>query len=740
MKPLTMPVAAALPGNSPLAPSQASSAGTLPNTDTQVINSVTIGTPVPGGGEVDAPSVTINVDLASGIMSAVTEVRVILEGPSGRIASARAEAADGDNLEFLTIELDEYDPSGEWALREVEVEFDTAVNNTYPSYHTFEANDLSSLMTSRFVDLEVPDADFAPPSFSDLDLPSRSFTVGSDNPFSTNDGDSVEISFDLFTEDPKSGLNLIDFEFDIGPGSPAVVGGEWGLFGDISGGLLDLSTFNTAAPAGDYQLTRLRISDDQGNTHVLSTDDLQELGYETVVNVAPQDALEDSAAPTVSSFSMDQTVTVTANGGSLIASFVASDDGLDDTGVTSVSLALQSSVGGLYQLNAAAVLDEGGQNWIANFEFDKTFPAGDFTIVRLSVNDAAFNRASVALDDTSFTVINPYGGDIADNRLKGDGANNAIDARSGDDTVTGGDGDDTINLGAGNDVAWAGAGDSGNDTVIGDAGNDIIAGGDGDDLLIGGAINSADYRDIAFTAFEERLDGNDVLFGGAGNDTLYGGSPTLDRDPVLETGLPGDGGSTAANALYAGTGDDIAQGSRGGDTIGGGSGNDTLVGLEGHDIIYGGAGDTTAANRNDVIRGGEGDDIVFASGGNDNVWGGADNDALFGGAGDDNIWGDGGHDEIYGGAGNDLLNGGSGNDQFFFAEGSGADNISDFDVGDDTLALTGYADRFASSAEVLASATVTTQNGVGGLLIDLEEGDSVFLVGVLSTVGVSVVI
>ncbi len=717
---------------------QAASAGIIPSTATQVINSISIGTPVPGGGEADAPSVTLTVDLASNILPAVTSVRVVLVGPNGRVASERAEAGDDENLEIITVELDEYDPSGEWSLREVEVEFDTQTYPDLPLEHVFEADAVSSLTTTRFVDLEVPDADTTPPDFSDLDLPSRSFTVGSGNPFSTNDDDSVEISFELFTEDPASGLNLIDFEFDIGPGSPAVVGGELGLFGDISGGLLDLSTFNTAAPAGDYVLTRLRLSDDQGNTHVLSTDDLQERGYETVINVAPQEALEDSSAPVVSSFDMAQTVTITDSGATLMATFSATDSGLDDTGVTSLSLTLQSALGGLYQLNATAVAGASGDNWTATFEFDTTFPAGDFTIVRLAVNDAAFNRSSVTLEDSSFTVVNPHGGNAAANRLRGDDGNDTIDGRSGDDTVIGGAGDDLLDLGAGDDRGWAGAGDSGNDTVVGDAGNDSIAGGAGDDLLIGGAINSADYRDLAFSAYEERLDGADALFGGAGNDTLFGGSPTLELDPIAETGLPGDGGSTAANTLYGGTGDDIAQGSRGNDTIGGGTGNDTLVGLAGHDIFYGGRCDTGAVGTNDVIRGMEGNDIVYASGGDDNVWGGADNDTLFGGAGDDNIWGDGGHDKIYGGAGDDVLNGGGGNDTFFFSEGSGTDYISDFDTAEDRLVLSGYSGRFSSSAELLTSATVTTQNGVQGLYIDLEEGDSLFLIGVLSISGLDI--
>jgi len=703
--------------------------GALPEGGELVINAVTIGTPVPGGGEADAPSVTVHVDLASSMIDFINEVSVVLVSPTGRTAHGSVDLSESNNLEFVTVELDEYDPSGEWALDRVTIDFDTETNPDLPYSHVFEADALSSLAETRFVNLEVPQEDRIAPDISSLDLPSRSFTIGSDNPFSTNDGDSVEISFELGVEDPSSGLNLIEFEFDIGESSPAVVGGEWGLFGDIEGGLISLSSFNTAAPAGNYVLTRLRVSDDQGNTHLLGTDKLQELGYETVINVADRAALEDSSSPAVTGFSIAQAVTISADGASLILTFEATDNGLDDTGIKSASLMLRSDKGGLYQLNATAVLNEDETGGTATFEFANTFPAGNFTIERLSLNDAAFNRATLALADTSFTVVNPYGGDVSANRLQGDAAANVIAARSGDDTVIGGDGDDSITLGDGDDVAWAGAGDTGDDTIIGGAGDDVIGGGAGNDLIVGGQLSTSDIRDLVFVAYEERLDGADSIYGGAGDDTIHGGNPLLDGD-TDDNGKPYDYGSTARNAIYGGTGNDKVYGARGDDTIGGGEGDDIIYGGEGHDVIYGGKNDANDTGTNDVIDAGEGNDLVFAAAGVDDVSGGADNDTLFGGAGNDTLDGDGGHDNIYGGTGNDVLSGGGGDDAFYFKEGSGADIILDFGLGSDTLMLEGYSGRFDSISQILTSAQLTTQNGAQGLLINLGEGDSIFLVGV----------
>jgi len=703
--------------------------GSLPDSGETIINAVAIGTPVPGGGEADAPSVTITVDLVDSMIAVINEVSVRLVSPTGRTASASVDRSEAGNLELLTVELDEYDPSGEWALAQVTVTFDTEAAPDLPVSYTFEADALSSLTATRFVTLEVPDQDRDAPDISGLDLPSRSFTSGSDNPFSTKEDDSVEISFELDVSDPKSGLNLIEFEFDIGEGSPAVVGGEWGLFGDIKGGTIGLSTFNTKAPAGDYVLTRLRISDDQGNTHLLGTEKLQELGFETIINVADRAALEDSSPPVVTDFSIAQSVTISADGGSLVLTFEATDDSLDDTGVTSASLRLRSDQGGLYQLNAVAVLNDDATGGTATFEFEGAFPAGTFTIERLSLNDAAFNRAALQLADTGFTVIKPYGGNSAANRIKGDDTANVIKARSGDDTVVGGDGDDSLMLGDGDDVSWAGAGDIGDDMVVGGAGDDIIAGGAGNDLIVGGQLSASDIRDLVFVAYEERLDGADSIFGGAGDDTIHGGNPILDG-ATNDDGTPYDYGSTARNALYGGTGNDKVYGARGDDIIGGGEGDDIIYGREGHDIIYGGKNDGGDTGTNDVINAGEGNDVVYASGGADEVAGGADNDTLFGGAGNDSLGGNGGHDVIFGGAGNDVLSGGTGDDAFYFKEGSGADTVLDFGLGDDTLMLEGYSDRFDSIAQIMTSAHLVTQDGTLGLMIELGQGDSIFLAGI----------
>lgn len=127
-----------------------------------------------------------------------------------------------------------------------------------------------------------------------------------------------------------------------------------------------------------------------------------------------------------------------------------------------------------------------------------------------------------------------------------------------------------------------------------------VAGGDGDDTLLGST-----------TA--------DSMVGGAGNDLIYGG---LDED-----------------SLEGGDGDD---------TIYGENGNDTITGLVGNDVLSGGKG-------NDNLDGGDDNDVVYGDDGNDSILGGVGDDTLWGNNGNDTISGEDGEDVMFDGPGRDLL-------------------------------------------------------------------------------------
>ena len=101
------------------------------------------------------------------------------------------------------------------------------------------------------------------------------------------------------------------------------------------------------------------------------------------------------------------------------------------------------------------------------------------------------------------------------------------------------------------------------------------------------------------------------------------------------------------------------------------------------------------------VRAGFGDDIVdmtsqrfeyFGDGitirggaGNDTIWANKGNNMLFGDAGNDRIVGASGNDVIAGGIGNDRMHGGGGSDIFTFGENWGVDTVEQLATGSVTL-------------------------------------------------------
>jgi Ca2+-binding RTX toxin-like protein len=76
---------------------------------------------------------------------------------------------------------------------------------------------------------------------------------------------------------------------------------------------------------------------------------------------------------------------------------------------------------------------------------------------------------------------------------------------------------------------------------------------------------------------------------------------------------------------------------------------------------------------NDVLRGGNGPDVIMGLGGDDVISGGNGNDVICGGRGADLLDGDNGDDQMLGGFGDDRLRGGNGNDTLI--GGTGQDEL-----------------------------------------------------------------
>lgn len=287
--------------------------------------------------------------------------------------------------------------------------------------------------------------------------------------------------------------------------------------------------------------------------------------------------------------------------------------------------------------------------------------------------------------------------------LRGDFGTEAADTLVGaaaPDTLHGMDGADLLRGETGADRLY---GDDGNDTLMGGGANDQLRGGFGNDLSRGEGGNDVLYGDV----------GNDTLDGGAGFDTAsYFESAAAVSVDLSTGGLTGQ----AKGDIYV----DIEHvtGSKRSDVITGDDSDNRIKGMDGWDTLNGAGGDDTieAGGGHDVVDGGDGDDLITGGGRRDDLRGGEGSDTIDGGTG---------NDTLTGGAGDDVLTGGAHKDAFVFANGSGNDRITDFQVSLDSLDLRDTTAGFSEIEDVLAASTEVD----GGLLIDLGGGDSVLLQG-----------
>lgn len=152
-------------------------------------------------------------------------------------------------------------------------------------------------------------------------------------------------------------------------------------------------------------------------------------------------------------------------------------------------------------------------------------------------------------------------------------------------------------------------------------------------------------------------------------------------------------GTTGADTITAGSGQDLIEGGDGADNIQalggddevhGESGDDIISGGSGNDAVYGGFGEDSIGSEsgNNLLDGGPDNDMVSGGDGNDLIYGGSGDDQVGGGDGTDVIYGEGGNDDVLGlsytGTSLDEMHGGEGCDTFIFNRAFGTATIMDY--------------------------------------------------------------
>ena len=109
---------------------------------------------------------------------------------------------------------------------------------------------------------------------------------------------------------------------------------------------------------------------------------------------------------------------------------------------------------------------------------------------------------------------------------------------------------------------------------------------------------------------------------------------------------------------------------------------------------------------------------------------GALSEEITGLSGDDELIGNAGHDTLIGGWGSDTMTGGDGKDTFVLGEDMRVDVVTDFDVTEDRIGLTGFAgDQVTISAHGDTDVIIQTAEGQGMVLegVSVDQADDILL-------------
>jgi hypothetical protein len=176
-------------------------------------------------------------------------------------------------------------------------------------------------------------------------------------------------------------------------------------------------------------------------------------------------------------------------------------------------------------------------------------------------------------------------------------------------------------------------------------------------------------------------------------------------------------GGTVTNVLRGEDGNDVIYAQHGFNDVNGNAGADTIFGGDGNDWLVGG-------RDNDEIHGGSGVQILYGNLGDDILIGGTGAETIRGGQGDDVMTGGAGNDWMSGDLGNDTITGGAGADTFHTFAGAGVDRITDFNSAD--------GDRVM----IDAGTSYTLRFDGANMVIDMGGSDQLILVGVTpNTIG-----
>ncbi|WP_281018759.1 FecR domain-containing protein [Minwuia sp. IMCC3077] len=506
-------------------------------------------------------------------------------------------------------------------------------------------------------------------------------------------------------------------------------GGETGVVVNLTAGTATDEFGNTDQLAGIENVTGSDFSDQltgDAQNNVLRGG----IGNDTLLGAGGADTLDGGAGNDLLNLLADDTTTALGGDGNDIfavnATVLGAEDVLDGgAGVDTLAIELGGTI------------DEAALSGVTNIEtlLPTTDQAIDITLsdAMIGAEQTLFVNGSLLVSNTSTLVVNGSAEQEGNLSIQGGAADDELDGGQAADTLRGGDGTDTLQGNGGSDVIDGGADfDTASFADLNQAvnaslvTNTAVSGNDTDTLVaVEGLLGSA-FNDTLTAGAGQAHD----LVGGAGNDLLNAGDGTMFIDGGVgdDTVVVNNAALDANDVLKGGDGTDLLQVSGGGDI--GGTALDSVTGFENVELLDDAETDLTLRNGQINNSGTIGInasalaavtsalfiDAALKSDAAINVESGAADDVILGSQGNDVVQGNAGQDAIFGGVGDDTLSGGAGTD--LLQGDAGADNLAG-DAGQDLLAGGAGDDSLDGGADLDVA---DFSDAASGVTVDLGAG------------------
>jgi len=327
---------------------------------------------------------TINIDLQIDELTYASSVSILTWKVGGVQTWSSATKVDSLNWN-LSLALDTTAASGTYAVRSVEI------NKTDGTQISFVQSALDDKGFTTSSEIYNAQSDSNAPTLTSV----NSITV------ENNDGDpntNIILTIKVGVNDVEGGLQKA-FSYVGGPGGEST--GDWGSLNSAKDEVTFTFSLDPRTGSGTYKINDIRLYDIAGNSDLINTTEIASLGFQN--NFEINNSISDDTAPNIIALAFTPSVDASDNDRKQITINLTTDDN-QVSDIRDIYIRLKSPANAII---GKYIMDMGrpftttvnGNNYSHTISLPLEYPAGEYTVWYINVNDEALNNRRYEASD-----------------------------------------------------------------------------------------------------------------------------------------------------------------------------------------------------------------------------------------------------------------------------------------------------------------------------------------------------